>query len=78
LGFAYDSIPVNRPKMAVTANLNINFRHPLSPQTKFIIQAFLRRREGRKLFLEARVTSPDERIVYCEASSIFVIPKQYA
>mmetsp|Transcript_8414 Transcript_8414/g.11060 ORF Transcript_8414/g.11060 Transcript_8414/m.11060 type:complete len:293 (+) Transcript_8414:89-967(+) len=78
LGFAYEAIPVNPPKLAVTANLNINFRHPLSPETRFIIEAVLKEREGRKLIFAVRVTSPDKRILYCEATSIYVVPRQYA
>lgn len=77
LGFSYEALPVDPPELAVTANLNVNFRHPLSPHTQFIIQSFLQERQGRKLVFAFRVTSPDEKILYCEGTSIYVIPKQY-
>lgn len=75
MGFGYEALPVDPPKMAVTANLNLNFRHPLSPDTKFIIQVFLQKREGRKIYLEVRVSSPDEKVLYMEGTSLYIVPR---
>lgn len=75
MGFGYEALPIDPPKMAVTANLNLNFRHPLSPDTRFIIQVFLQKREGRKIYLEVRVSSPDEAILYVEGTSLYIVPR---
>ena len=72
LGFAYEAIPI---PMAMTANLNLNFRRPLLPHTKFLVQAFLDEQVGRKLLFTVRVTSVDNSILYCEGTSLYVIPK---
>jgi len=39
--------------LAVTANLNVNYRAPLPMNTTCILQSKLIRREGRKMFMEA-------------------------
>jgi acyl-coenzyme A thioesterase PaaI-like protein len=33
------------------------------------------KQEGRKIYFLAQVTSPDSTVLYCEASSLYIIPK---
>ena len=60
---------------AVTANLKIDYRQPATPGTQVVIQCQCTKQEGRKLFLQATMTSTDGATVYCQATSLFIIPK---
>ncbi|KAL7560464.1 hypothetical protein ACA910_020507 [Epithemia clementina (nom. ined.)] len=75
LGFAYEAIPI---PTAMTANLNLNFRRPLLQNTQFLIQVYLIELVGRKLVFSFRVTSPDNKDLYCEGTSVFVVPREHA
>ncbi|KDO31471.1 hypothetical protein SPRG_04086 [Saprolegnia parasitica CBS 223.65] len=57
-----------------TAYLNVNFRKPLPTQTSGIIYTELDRREGRKVFMKARVEDNDGTL-YTEASALFILPR---
>ena len=72
LGFGYEAIGV---EMAVTANLNVDFRAPVLAGTEIRVVAQLERQEGRKLFWKAQMTSTDETILYAEATSLYIIPR---
>ena len=72
MGFAYEALGVT---MAVTANLNVDYRSPVPAGTNVKISAQLERREGRKLFWKAQMTSIDRTVLYAEASSLYIIPR---
>ena len=72
MGFAYEALGVS---MAVTANLNVDYRAPVPAGTNVRISAQLERREGRKLFWKAQMTSIDKTVLYAEASSLYIIPR---
>ena len=72
LGFGYGALGI---KMAVTANLNIDFRAPVLAGTYVRVAAQLEHREGRKLFWKAQMTSMDRKILFAEATSLYVIPR---
>jgi acyl-coenzyme A thioesterase PaaI-like protein len=74
LGFGYQTF--DDIALAVTANLAIDFRTPCPESSDIMIAAYLLQRKGRKLVWKVRVTSPDQTILYCEATSVYVIPKE--
>lgn len=69
--------------VAVTANLNINFRAPLPSGSTFIVEATLvsdgndveRRANKNKFHWEVQVSTLDRSMIFCQASSLYVIPK---
>ena len=73
LGFAYVALGVS---MAFTANLTIDYRAPVPAGTSVKISVKLEQREGRKLFFKAKMTSLDETLLYAEASSLYIIPRE--
>jgi acyl-coenzyme A thioesterase PaaI-like protein len=72
LGFGYEAIEVSH---AVTANLNIDFRAPVPAGAHVRVAAQLEHREGRKLFWTAQMTSLDQSVLYAEAKSLYIIPR---
>jgi acyl-coenzyme A thioesterase PaaI-like protein len=70
--------------VAVTANLNIDFRAPVPANTTVIVEATLvptnheqeRRRQKNKFHWNITVKSLDYITTYCQASSLYVIPKK--
>nr|XP_058165638.1 acyl-coenzyme A thioesterase THEM4 isoform X1 [Dasypus novemcinctus] len=58
--------------VAMTANLNIDFKRPIPLNSVVVINSQLDKIEGRKVFLSCSVQSVDEKILYSEATSIFV------
>ncbi|XP_041844393.1 acyl-coenzyme A thioesterase THEM4 [Melanotaenia boesemani] len=56
----------------MTANLNINYRSPIPLGSTVLIESFLDKREGRKLFMSCKVTSTDGSKVHTEATALFV------
>lgn len=73
LGFSYEALQV---PVAVTANLNINYRAGVAAGSDILVTTTLVERKERKLVWSIRVTSPDQETLYCEATSVFVIPRQ--
>lgn len=71
-GFSYEAIGV---PMAVTANLNLDYRAPLPAGSNVLIQVQLDRRDNRKLFFKAEITSLNGDIVYTEATCLYIIPR---
>jgi acyl-coenzyme A thioesterase PaaI-like protein len=90
LGFAY-GVADPSIEVAVTANLNINYRLPVSSGSHVAIRAFLLEQTGRKLVFSCLVVGDDEPhdangqlqqdraaaapVVYCDATSVYVIPR---
>ena len=72
LGFGFEALGVN---MAVTANLNVNFRTPVMAGTNVRVVAQLEHREGRKLYWKAQMTSMDKETLFAEATSLYIIPR---
>eukprot|EP00554_Chaetoceros_debilis_P003747 CAMPEP_0194088020 /NCGR_PEP_ID=MMETSP0149-20130528/27512_1 /TAXON_ID=122233 /ORGANISM="Chaetoceros debilis, Strain MM31A-1" /LENGTH=236 /DNA_ID=CAMNT_0038771577 /DNA_START=453 /DNA_END=1163 /DNA_ORIENTATION=+ len=58
--------------LAVTANLNINYRAPLPEETDSVIRVYYDKAEGRKIFLNARMESYDGSILYSEATVLYI------
>jgi acyl-coenzyme A thioesterase PaaI-like protein len=73
LGFGYEAL---RVPAAVTANLNVNYRAAVPAGSLIIVSATLVERKARKLTWSVRVESPDQQTLYCEATSVFVIPRE--
>jgi uncharacterized protein (TIGR00369 family) len=73
LGFGFYALEI---PYAVTANLNINYRRPVPEGSTVRIYAYLQQQEGRKLRWQVEMKSPDGKITYCDATSLFVIPKE--
>jgi uncharacterized protein (TIGR00369 family) len=73
LGFGYEAL---RVPAAVTANLNVNYRAAVPAGSLIIVSATLVERKERKLTWSVRVESPGQQTLYCEATSVFVIPRE--
>lgn len=74
MGFGFYSLGI---PMAFTANLNVDYRAPVPAGTRVRIDAQLESREGRKLFWKAQMTSLDQKILYAEATSLYIIPRSH-
>uniref|UniRef100_A0A7R9ZHY4 Acyl-coenzyme A thioesterase THEM4 n=1 Tax=Craspedostauros australis TaxID=1486917 RepID=A0A7R9ZHY4_9STRA len=74
-GFGFFALGV---RMAVTANLNIDYRAPVPAGSQVKVTVQLEQREGRKLHWKARIESVDGSVLYTEATSLYIIPKKYA
>ncbi|XP_028010080.2 acyl-coenzyme A thioesterase THEM4 isoform X1 [Eptesicus fuscus] len=59
--------------IVMTANLNINFKRPIPLCSTVLINSQLDKMEGRKLFVSCNVQSVDEKILYTEATSLFIV-----
>jgi acyl-coenzyme A thioesterase PaaI-like protein len=86
LGFAY-SVADPSVDVAVTANLNMNYRLPVPSGSRVLIRAWLLERNDRKLVFLCRVVEEFDRDadgqqgvcqVYCDATSVYVIPRSDA
>lgn len=75
LGFGFEALGA---KMAVTANLNIDYRAPVFAGTEARIQAQLDRQEGRKLYWKVQMTDMNGETLYAECTSLYIIPRAYA
>jgi uncharacterized protein (TIGR00369 family) len=71
LGFAYEALDI---PLAVTANLNINYRAAVPADSEITILTTLVERKERKLSWEVQVLSANG-LLHCEATSIYVIPR---
>ncbi|XP_034510196.1 acyl-coenzyme A thioesterase THEM4 isoform X1 [Ailuropoda melanoleuca] len=58
--------------VAMTANLNINFRRPIPLCSVVVINSQLDKVEGRKLFVSCNVQSVDGKTLHSKATSLFV------
>ncbi|CAK6439287.1 unnamed protein product [Pipistrellus nathusii] len=59
--------------IVMTANLNINFKSPIPLCSTVLINSQLDKIEGRKLFVSCKVQSIDGKILYTEATSLFIM-----
>nr|XP_020497629.1 acyl-coenzyme A thioesterase THEM4-like [Labrus bergylta] len=57
---------------AMTANLNINYRSPIPLGSTVVMESFLDKKEGRKMFVSCKVTSPDGTKLHTEATALFL------
>jgi acyl-coenzyme A thioesterase PaaI-like protein len=71
-GFSFEALGV---PMAVTANLNLNYRAPTPAGTSVMIRVQLERQENRKLYFQGQVTSLDDRVIYAESTCLYIIPR---
>ena len=74
LGFGFFSMGV---PFAYTANLSINYMAPVAAGSTILVEVKLDRQENRKLFWTASVLSPDRETTYCNATSLFIIPREH-
>ncbi|XP_039316024.1 acyl-coenzyme A thioesterase THEM4 isoform X2 [Saimiri boliviensis] len=58
--------------VAMTANLNINYKRPVPLCSVVVINSQLDKVEGRKCFVSCNVQSVDEKTLYSEATSLFI------
>ena len=65
------------PPRLYTANLNVSFRAPVYSPGVFMVSAWLKERQGRKWFLDSRMTG-DNGQVYAEAKGLWVSEKPRA
>ena len=67
-------------KVALTANLNINYRRPIPAGIYLIIRSKTVSVEGRKVWAEGTIESlpvnGEAPVTYCEASVLYIEPKQ--
>ncbi len=78
-GLARCCFPALPKKVAVTANLNVNYRKPAPAGNYFVLRAWTTKVEGRKAWVEGRIerltVNGEEPVVYTEASALFVEPR---
>jgi len=83
-GWAYDAIGRSLDKrygdddfpLAVTANLNVDFRSPLPADSNAVIRVYHERTEGRKIYVNGRMESTDGSILFSESSALFITIKE--
>ena len=63
-------------KMAFTANLNVDYRAPVPANSRVLIRVRLSKQEGRKVHFSAQMTNLDASVLYAEATTLYIIPKQ--
>ena len=63
--------------LAVTANLNVNYRSPLPMNTTCLLEAKLVNIEGRKMFMEAKMRDLNGKMI-ADSTSLFVALKPAA
>ncbi len=73
MGMAFGAMGVT---MALTANLSVDYRTPVQADSKVLIRVRLSRREGRKLYFSAQMTNHDASILYAEATTLYIIPRE--
>lgn len=64
----------NEQAPLLTADLQLKYRFPVSIPGAIMIKSWVRRREGRKWFLEARVFGEDG-LLRAEARSVYTRPR---
>lgn len=73
LGYAYHVLlHGDKDNIAVTANLNINFRAPFREGSEAVVRVYLDKIDGRKIFFSVVLESKDGSVVYAEATSLFI------
>lgn len=78
-GLARCCFPALPNKVAVTANLNVNYRQPTVAGQYLVLRAKTTGVEGRKAYVEGQIetlpTGDEEPRVLVEASALFIEPK---
>ena len=72
MGYAFYAMGI---RMAFTANLNVDYRQPVPENTQVIMRVGLQERQDRKLYFVAQITSPDGHVLYVEATSLYIVPR---
>jgi acyl-coenzyme A thioesterase PaaI-like protein len=57
----------------VAAQLNLTFLQMLPVRTACLVQAEIARVEGRKVHTTGQIGSPDQSLVYCRATGLFIV-----
>ena len=73
--FGWLFLGLNLP-MAVTANLQVNYRAPLPMNTTCVLKAKMNRIEGRKMFMEAKMYDMTGTLI-ADSTSLFVALKPH-
>eukprot|EP01035_Chromulina_nebulosa_P017099 gene17099-22612_t len=60
--------------MAMTANLNINYRRPILAGTTVVLKAKLSSKEGRKLFMSASMENENGEVL-ADSTTLFIMKK---
>ncbi|XP_005357083.1 acyl-coenzyme A thioesterase THEM4 [Microtus ochrogaster] len=58
--------------IAMTANLNIDYKKPIPLCSVVVVTSQLSKTEGRKLFISCTVQSVDEKTLYTQATALFI------
>ncbi|XP_029331398.1 acyl-coenzyme A thioesterase THEM4 [Mus caroli] len=58
--------------IAMTANLNINYKKPIPLLSVVVVNSQLQKIEGRKLFVSCTIQSIDEKTLHTEATALFI------
>jgi acyl-coenzyme A thioesterase PaaI-like protein len=78
-GMARCCFPALPNRVAVTANLNLDYRRPVPANSYVVLKAETVRVEGRKAWVEGRVESLPEAgedpVLFVEAKALFIEPK---
>ncbi|KAI9882783.1 MAG: Aminomethyltransferase, mitochondrial, partial [Watsoniomyces obsoletus] len=81
-GLAFCCFPALPSRIAMTANLNVNYRKPAPAGRYYVLRANTVKVEGRKAWVEGRIETLEEEgkepIVVTEASALYIEPKQAA
>ncbi|KAF3764897.1 hypothetical protein M406DRAFT_43235 [Cryphonectria parasitica EP155] len=81
-GLARSAFAALPHRVAVTANLNINYKSPCTAGQYIVLRGQVTKAEGRKVWVEGRIeTLPagDERpVVLADATALYIEPKQAA
>ncbi|KAI1386927.1 Thioesterase/thiol ester dehydrase-isomerase [Hypoxylon trugodes] len=79
-GLARCCFPALPQKIAVTANLNINYRAPAPAKSYIVLRATTTKVEGRKAWVEGRietlVNEGEKPLVLAEATALFIVPRE--
>lgn len=75
----FDALP---NKIGMTANLNINYRAPVPAGSFVVMRAWTTKVKGRKAWVKAQIetlpSGTEKPIVFAEASSLYIEPRQAA
>ncbi len=81
-GLARCCFPALPSKIAMTANLNVNYRKPAPAGRYYVLRASTVKVEGRKAWVEGRIETLEdegkEPTIVTEASALYIEPKQAA
>ncbi|KAJ5873598.1 HotDog domain-containing protein [Penicillium subrubescens] len=76
--FLLDQLFADCCKPAVTANLSVDFKRPIQPNSRLILHVWPVKIEGRKIFMEGSIQVDDqlgERLLCASASALFIVPR---